>query len=102
MSEWITRQEAKLMMWRLGAVLLVLFALDSIATAFVSVMIDTNLSELTGTQIAIRVALIVKAVASTVAAALTTIIGKLQKNEFPIPPVLGGKGEQTETKEGTK
>jgi hypothetical protein len=99
MSEWLTKAEAKKLIWYTAAVLLLFFAIDSIATAFVSVMIDVNWSSLTSTQKAIRMALVLKAFASTMLAALTTVVGKLQKDEFPVPTpgAVPSKTEETKT-----
>ncbi len=77
--------------------MLLLFALDSFATAFVSVMMDVkHLEDLSPVQLAVKVFLILKATAATIVAALTTIVNKLAKDELPFPN-SGGERTTTET-----
>lgn len=88
MSEWLSRQLRNKWLLNITVLLFIFFSLDAIATAFVSVMIDTTWSELTGTQKWIRVALILKAWASAMMAFLTNSAKKLEHGDLPIdePP----------------
>lgn len=83
MSKWLSEQMQKKWLFNITIALFVLFSLDAIATAFVSVMIDTTWEQLTGTQRWIRVALVLKAWASAMVAFLTNASKKLQKDELP-------------------
>lgn len=94
MEAWISRQLQRKWLFSLTVMFFIFFSLDSIATAFVSVMIDTTWSELTGTQKWIRVGLIVKAWASSMLALITTTSRKLENGELPI----GGDPKPEETK----
>ena len=61
----------------------VFYSLDAIATAFVSVMIDAEWSQLSSTQKWIRVALITKAWATAMLAFFTNSAKKLKQEQLP-------------------
>lgn len=71
------------LIWNITILLFVFFSLDAIFTAFVSVMIDSNWNDLTGTQKTIRIALVGKAWASAMIAFFTNAQKKIVRNEFP-------------------
>ena len=81
MTEIFTKAKTQAMLWRVSIIFCILYSLDAIATAFVSVMIDTQWSELDGTQKLIRVALISKAWASSMLAFFTNVGKKLESDE---------------------
>lgn len=83
MPEFIDKAKAQVLLYKIAIIFVVLYSLDAITTAFVSVMIDTSWSDLTGTQKWIRVALICKAWASSMLAFFTNVGKKLQ-NDKPL------------------
>jgi hypothetical protein len=103
MSEKLTERQARWLLWRMTILYAILYSVDSLTTSFVSVMIDTNWSELSGTQQWIRVALIIKAWVVSMLALLTNAADKVQNNEFPIGKLtkedrIAIAGETTRTK----
>jgi len=83
MSKWLTEQLKMRWLRSITAMLFICFSIDAITSAFVSVMIDTSWSDLTGTQRWIRVALILKAWAMATVAFLTTAQKKIERDEAP-------------------
>ena len=84
MSKWLSDTKQQVLLWNLAIMFCVFYSIDAIATAFVSVMIDTTWDQLTGTQRWIRVALIMKAWSTAMLAFFTNSAKKIQANEFPI------------------
>lgn len=83
MSKWLTEQLKFKWMRSITVMLFVCFSIDAITSAFVSVMIDTSWSELSGTQRWIRCALILKAWAMATVAFLTSAAKKIERDESP-------------------
>jgi len=81
MNQFLDKTKAQVLLYKIAIIFVILYSLDSIATAFVSVMIDTQWSELDGTQKWIRVALIAKAWASSMLAFFTNVGKKIQSDQ---------------------
>ncbi len=81
MPEFLDKAKAQVLLYKIAIIFVILYSMDSIATAFVSVMIDTSWSDLDGTQKMIRIALICKAWASAMLAFFTNVGKKLQNDQ---------------------
>lgn len=93
---WNKTKQQTLLYW-LAIAILACYSFDSIATAIVSVMVDAEWHELTGTQKLIRVCLVTKAWSSTMLALFTNVSKKAQNNELPFqdPSISGRTVQQT-------
>lgn len=97
MPKWLTNIEARKWLINLTFAYFVFYSIDSIGTAFVSVMMDSEWSTLTGTQRWIRVALILKAWGSSMAALITNTQRRIQNDE-PFTTPSGTSDTQMITK----
>lgn len=92
-------KEIQARLWKLLVGFAILYSLDSISTAVVSVLIGVKWDQLDTTEFIIRIALVVKAWASCMLALVTMVVKKAKDHELPLPD--GSKISQTSVTETT-